>query len=270
MKCILSLITLLTLLFTSCGVQEPTYIGEKKPVKIAVIDTGFSSRAIPAESIIEGKNYLDETLSTEDTYGHGTAVASVILANCSDALLVPLVSNAYDHGKMLQVDNDIFAQIIRDAVDVYECDIINISAGLILDKTTIREAVAYAEEKGALIVSSVGNDYATEGKFMYYPAGYDSVFAVGSVNKEETAISAFSQRGSWVDIYACGEEVTISTLSGNTRTSDGTSYSAAKVSAYAARLIMEAKKHPSPEELRKMLLEQTKELESGERYISEQ
>ena len=266
---ILLLITIFSLLFAACGNKEPAYFEETKPVTIAVIDTGFSSRAIPLENVVEGKNYLDESLSTEDTYGHGTAVASVILEHCPEALLVPLVSNAYEKGKILQVENDTFAQIIREAVDVYGCDIINISAGLILDKPTIREAVAYAEQKGVLVVSSVGNDYATEGKFMYYPAGYDSVFAVGSVDKEETAISAFSQRGSWVDIYACGEEVTISTLSGNTRTSDGTSYSAAKVSAYAARLIMEAKKHPSPEELRKMLLEQTKELESGERYIPE-
>ena len=238
-------------------------------MKIAVIDTGFSSRAISEEDILEGKNYLDETLSTEDTYGHGTAVASVILQNCSDALLIPLVSNAFEHGRILQVENDRFAQIIRDAVDVYGCDIINISAGLILDKDSVYEAIQYAEEMGVLVVASVGNDYQPDRPCKYYPAAYETVLAVGSVDKEGKHISEFSQRGEWVNLYACGEEVTISTLSGNTRVSDGTSYSAAKVTAYAAQIILQAEKHLTPEEIRKNLLEQSKELESGERYIPE-
>ena len=176
----------------------------KEPVIIGIIDTGLSSQAIPADRILEGKNYLDPSLSVEDTYGHGTAVASVILAHLPQAQFVPLVSNAYDRGKIKQVDNDTFAQMIRDAVDVYHCRIINLSVGLILDKTSVREAVEYAEEKGVLVVASAGNDYARDGEFIYYPAAYGTVFSVGSVNKEGTAVSDFSQRGDWVDIYACG------------------------------------------------------------------
>ena len=89
-------ITILSLLCSACGTSPLTESDVKVPVTIAVIDTGFSSAAIPPENIIEGKNYLDDTLSTEDTYGHGTAIASVILDVCPDALLVPLVSNVYD------------------------------------------------------------------------------------------------------------------------------------------------------------------------------
>ena len=263
----LILITILSMFFTACGVKEPERREEQRQVKIAVIDTGFSGRAIPAENVLEGKNYLDETLSTEDTYGHGTAVASVILQNCSDALLVPLVSNVFENGKILQVENDRFAQIIRDAVDVYECDIINISAGLILDKDSVYDAIQYAEEMGVLVVASVGNDYQPDQPCKYYPAAYETVLAVGSVDKEGKQISEFSQRGEWVNLYVCGEDVTISTLSGNTRISEGTSYSAAKVSAYAAQMILQAEKYSTPEEIRKMLLHQTQEMESGENYI---
>ena len=73
---------------------------EKSPVKVAIIDTGISTKAIPSEAILEGK-------------------------------LVPLVSNMYENGKIIQVDNDTLAQIIRDAIDVYDCQIINLSAGLV-------------------------------------------------------------------------------------------------------------------------------------------
>ena len=239
---------------------------EDAPVAIAIVDTGISTCAIPGENIRDGKNYLDPALSTEDTYGHGTAVASVILEVFPEAQLVPLVSNAYDSGKIEQVDNDVFARMIRDAVDVYHCRIINLSVGLILDKPSIREAVAYAEEKGALVVASVGNDYATDGDFKYYPAGYDTVLAVGSVNSDCSAISDFSQRGEWVDVYAVGEDVTIATLSGNTRQSNGTSYSAARVSAHAACLLAQ---NPalSPARLREKLLSSAKTLADGTKYI---
>lgn len=233
---------------------------------IGIIDTGFSTKAIPAENILEGRNYLSPGESTEDTYGHGTAIASIILNLIPDAKLVPLVSNAYEKGKILQVESDIFAQIIVDAVDVYHCDIINISAGLILDKESVREAVAYAEERGVLVVASAGNDYDQNHGAMYYPAGYETVLAVGSVDAEGKEISEFSQRGDWVDIYACGEDVTFSTLSGNTGTADGTSYSAAKITAYAGRLLQEQKRKIPAGELRQLLLEAAEGLGDEIRY----
>jgi len=234
----------------------------RDPIIIAIIDTGISTNAIDSDHILEGKNYLDPSLSTEDTYGHGTAVASVILKELPQAQFVPLVSNAYNKGRIEQVDNNVFAQMIRDAVDVYHCQIINLSVGLILDKQSICEAVAYAEEKGVLVVASAGNDYATDGEFTYYPAAYETVLSVGSVNKKKNEISDFSQRGDWVDIYARGEEITIKTLSGDKRESEGTSYSAAIVTARAARLLQ---KNPNltPAQLREKLLNKAKQLDSG-------
>lgn len=107
-------------------VAEKITISENSPVRIAVIDTGFSTRAIAAEHIAEGKNYLDALVSTEDTYGHGTAVASVILQYAPEVQLVPLISSAYEDGHIRQVDADTLAQILRDAVDIYGCQVINI------------------------------------------------------------------------------------------------------------------------------------------------
>ena len=267
------LITISFLLASCAKHPEPAPTEEAvppAPVVIGVIDTGFSTRAIPSENILEGKNYLAPDASTEDTYGHGTAIASVILDRMPQAQLVPLVSNAFDGGKLLQVDNDTFAAIIREAVEVYHCDILNISAGLVLDKDSVREAVAYAEEKGVLIVASVGNDYVENGSLRYYPAAYETVLAVGSVNPEETSISSFSQRGPWVDLYTCGEKITIHTLSGNTRESDGTSYSAALVTAQAAQLLAQSDTAMTPIQLREQILQRTESLEDGSRYLPQQ
>lgn len=212
---------------------------ELEIVRIAVIDTGFSTEAIPEEKREEGKNYVEPEGSAEDTYGHGTAVASVILSENENVVLIPLVSNVYEKGKIRQVENDTLAQMIRDAVDVYQCSIINISAGLVLDKEAVREAVKYARKQGVLIVASAGNDYDVNGAVKYYPAGYDSVLAVGALTKDGKEVASFSQRGDWVNCYEIGEAVTIKTLSGKTRESDGTSYAAAKITARAAELMQE-------------------------------
>lgn len=227
----------------SCEEQDSrtgeTQSTELEIVRIAVIDTGFSTEAIPEEKREEGKNYVEPEESAEDTYGHGTAVASVILSENENVVLVPLVSNVYEKGKIRQVENDTLAQMIRDAVDVYQCRIINISAGLVLDKDAVRDAVEYAKEQGVLVVASAGNDYDVNGAVKYYPAGYDSVLAVGALTEDGKEVASFSQRGDWVNCYEIGEAVTIKTLSGNTRESDGTSYAAAKITARAAELMQE-------------------------------
>ncbi len=247
--CVVLIVVSILPLVAGCGKKKTD-----TPVRVAVIDTGISTKAIPEKNIAEGKNYVNSEQSTEDTYGHGTAVASIILSNAPDVQLVPLVSNVYEDGKIKQVENDTLAEMIRDAVDIYQCKIINLSAGLILDKTSVRQAVEYAQEKDVLVIASAGNDYAENGAVKYYPAAYTSVLAVGALNADGTDIAAFSQRGEWVDTYAVGENVKIKTLSGNTRISEGTSYSAAKVTAEAA-LEIEKKPEITVDELKELLCE---------------
>lgn len=274
------LLFFLMLLFMSCGTAkkeqaepagETSYAGsetvEIKAVKIetnriAVIDTGFSTKAIPEKNIIAGRNYLDSDASTEDTFGHGTAVASIILQTDPDAKLVPLVDSAYEDGKITQVETDVLAQIIRDAVDVYGCQVINLSAGLQKDEEALQSAVQYAQKCGALIVASAGNDYLEQRGMKYYPAAYEHVFAVGALNADGTAIADLSQRGDWVNGYEIGEQVSFLALSGAEKEGDGTSYAAAKVSAQAAVLW---KEHPeyTAKQIFQTLCDRLKAPESG-------
>ena len=244
---VISVIMIMAFLCQGCRKEKTEAL-----VRVAVIDTGISTNAISKEHIAEGKNYVDTNLSTEDTYGHGTAVASVILKEAKNTQIVPLVSNVFENGKIKQVDNDTLAQMIRDAVDIYHCRIINLSAGLVLDKESVRQAVEYAEKKNVLMIASAGNDYAENGAVRYYPAAYESVLAVGALNQDGTEIAAFSQRGEWVDVYTVGEQVEIKTLSGNTGVGDGTSYSAAKVTGQAV-LEIENDAEITVDELKKIL-----------------
>ena len=249
MKQIAAYIIAVILLFSGCA-------GSKQPevVKVAIIDTGISTKAISKNYILEGHNYLIPEGTTEDTFGHGTAVASVILENASNVKLVPLVSNVYDHGKISFVDNDTYAQMIKDAIDVYDCDMINISAGLVLDKESIRDAIAYAEKKKVLVVASAGNDYAENPNQIYYPAAYDTVVAVGALDAKGKDIAEFSQRGPWIDVFAPGEDIKVATLSGNSKKEDGSSFAAARVTAAAVSYLQ--KEMLSPEKLRTLLIEE--------------
>ena len=53
--------------------------------------------------------------------------------------------------------------------------------------SALREAVAYALAKGAILVSAVGNQNAAAPECVYYPAAYDGVIGVGAADGEQTA-----------------------------------------------------------------------------------
>ena len=101
----------------------------------------------------------------------------------------------------------------------------------------VRQAVAYAEEKGVLVIASAGNDYRENPDRKYYPAAYTTVLSVGALNKDGTAPADFSQQGDWVDLYAPGVDIPVLTLSGAEITDYGTSLAAAHVCGQAVLLL---------------------------------
>lgn len=227
-----------------CG-KEPQVL--QKPqipegVVIALLDTGVSTTAITSDHLLNGYNYVEGSTDTEDHINHGTAVASVILgcesagieATAPEAYVVPLVVMTKIEGEVLRVRTEVLAQAIREAVDVYQADIINISLGIQKDDDVLRAAVEYAADQGVLVVSAVGNG-GRDGK-PYYPASYESVLAVGS-HDEHGQESDFSQSGA--DILAPGEDVWLASRNGVTYGTRGTSYATGFVSAEAANLLLE-------------------------------
>ena len=149
--------------------SQPVFASELptgEDIKIAIIDTGISTKAINSEQLAQGYNYIEENTDTEDKIGHGTAIAGFIagpsptklsgVASC--VTLVPLVYQTKDqNGNIKKGNHEIVAKAIRDAVDVYDCRIINLSVGTTMESTLLRDAVEYAEEKNVVVISSVGN-----------------------------------------------------------------------------------------------------------------
>lgn len=217
------------------------------PVRIAILDSGISTAVIDPESLEGGLNMIKPLSDTEDTIGHGTAVASIIVGSeaagvegiCPQAVLIPLVYCAADYlGRTENADAVMVGEMIREAVDTFHCDIINISSASTTDDSSLREAVEYALNQGVIVITCAGNANLTAPGAIYYPGAYDGVICVGSVNAEGQ-VSDFSQRGDDIDFVAPGEELPAATMDGERTSVTGTSFAAAYVTGIVAGILTE-------------------------------
>ena len=239
----LSLCVVLALLGT---VLVPGAQAAKARIRIAFIDSGISTKHIGAAKVAEGRNYVFPEADTEDRIGHGTATAGLVLGAedqgvsgvCPDAIAVPLVVvDAYPSGAVKNGGPEALCEAIYDAVDLFDCQIINISLCTTENSAELRAAADYAEAQGVVVIAAVGND--GENGQTYYPSAYETVVSVGSA--DGNAAAAFSQRGA--DLLAEGTDLlTATNKNAKTPTTvQGTSYSCALVSGVCARLLA---RHP--------------------------
>lgn len=182
-----------------------------KDVRIGVIDSGVNSMHEDFEgtAFAKGANLLDGSRDVTDNLGHGTMVSGILAAMadnglgvaglCDQAVIVPL--KCFDTGG--ETDGSYIVEAIYEAVDVFDCQVINMSLGMKVHMQSMREAVDYAAEKGVIIVSAVGN---TGNSDLNYPAAYDNVIGTGSVNCYGE-VSDFSQKNKSVFVTAPGEEL---------------------------------------------------------------
>ena len=168
MKKIIIILSLLFVFFTQ--------VAYAACVKIGVIDTGVKEKEgiLDSEKILSGKNYVLENDNADDEVGHGTRVASLIIGTddgeivspCKESFIVPLVYyTKLASGAVLNGGIESICNAIYDAVDVFDCQIINISSGITAEDERLEKAVDYAEEQGVLVVSASGNS----GDAVYYP-----------------------------------------------------------------------------------------------------
>ena len=204
-------------------------------IKVAVIDSGCIVHEDLENNLLEGKNYLTGTNDVTDNNGHGTHVAGIIAAEMNDigivgvapkAKIVPL--KCFDPSQSTYV-NDIL-DAIYDAVDVYDCKIINMSWGIDGDDPFLKNAINYAYSKGAILVAAVGNYSSTK---LCYPAAYENVIGVSSVGKDKNK-SSFAQYNKSVFVCAAGERVRSTYKDGGYQLMQGTSQAAPMISGMAA------------------------------------
>lgn len=222
--------------------------GEK--VKIAVIDSGLYNAAsdFNFDNIYKANDYTATASSDvsfcNDEIGHGTMVTGIIAAAHNTRGVAGIAPNVEiyvfkcfylnESNNQTAKNSDIIAAIY-EAIDTYDVDIINLSAGT-TNKTIFKSAADYCEKKGVLLVSAAGNfgAYADQDKAtaLYYPASYDNVIGVGSI-KADGHRASHSQRNDYVDIMAPGENIYSVRISGYEK-GHGTSFATPQVVAAAA------------------------------------
>ena len=213
-------------------------------VMVAVLDTGVSA----GHEDLVGKVVTQPGCGlggvTNDTNGHGTAVASIIAANTGNSLgLAGLGWNT----KVLAVRvldsegfgfSSVISSGIRCAVD-HGARVVNLSLTAVEHSQAVADAVVYAQSKGAVVLAAAGNEASREPVF---PAALPRVISVAATTQTD-AIAPYSNTGSWVDIAAPGSALLVATPvtqaspNGSYGLITGTSFSVAEVSATIALVL---------------------------------
>ena len=203
--------------------EEVLKTQREKPLVVAVIDTGIYDKhpclknqlwinpnEIPNNGIdddkngfiddINGWNFVDNNNKIQDTHGHGTHVAGIIVAkgppDCEIIGVAPhvkiMVLKYYEEGadSTLNIKNTI--KSILYAVN-NGADIINYSGGGPGANQNERSAIAQAADKGIIFVAALGNEGSKIGeKTKYYPASYNlpNIVFVQSHNEKEERVES--------------------------------------------------------------------------------
>ncbi len=221
-------------------------------VVIAIVDSGIDETHPDLnDKLVAGYDFVEGDNNPHDIYGHGTHVAGTAAAETNNGMgiagvafpasvkIMPVrVLNGDGFGSTANV-----ALGIRWAAD-NGAKVINLSLGRKIDSTTLRNAVNYAWNMGAVLAAAAGND---GGGVKYYPASYPNVMSVAATDYNDKTAS-FSNFNSAVDVSAPGVNVfstfptydfTIGTTYGRSKNYDvgsGTSMSTPHVAGLAALL----------------------------------
>lgn len=210
----------------------------KDKVKIAVLDSGvddgndidlaYSITLVPGEEEMSPL-FMDGT-------GHGNSVAGLIAAKKNKEGITGIAPEAEIYSIRV-LDDENKAPVSRIVEGIYtaireKVNIINMSFGMDKPSEALEKAIQDAHEAGILLVAAAGN---TGDKGVQYPAAFDEVIAVGSVDKEAQVIGS-SSKGEEVEIVAPGELVRSTGVLGDERVDSGTSLAAPQVAAVAAKI----------------------------------
>ncbi|MDH3592825.1 MAG: S8 family serine peptidase, partial [Planctomycetota bacterium] len=217
-------------------------------VVVAVIDTGldhdhplFAGRIAGGgidlldqdEDPQEERNFFDDDDDglVDEQYGHGTFIASQILAVAPDARILPI--------RILNDDGFTTAALLAAGIQYAVnsgAQVINISVSLPRKSNAIAEAISFAHENEVVVIAAAGNGGAAA---VDYPARIGDVFAVSAVDLTNT-FAEFANRGSGLNLVAPGVDligaVPLSLDAAGTARWSGTSFAAPLVAGTAALL----------------------------------
>ena len=195
-------------------------------VIVATVDTGvdpnhpdLAGDLLPPVGMLSAAN-PGCGLSATDDNSHGTHIAGIIAAVANNGFGVAGVASGVKVLPIKALDctgsGDI-SDISRGIV--YAADhgarIVNLSLGSPDDSFTLRDAVRYAQSKGALVIAAAGNcgqggTNCNAVNDIWYPAAYPGVVAVGATNPDDTR-APFSTQASYVALSAPGVRIVSTT-----------------------------------------------------------
>lgn len=202
-------------------------------VTVAVVDSGVeNSPTFGANQV----THVDLVGDDQPFNGHGTAMASLVAGQNWQAAGVAPAAEILDvriADATGTSDTFTLANGITQAADA-GAQIINISLGSYGDSTLVRDAVAYAETGGAVIVAAAGND--ATGNQLSFPAAIPSVISVGGVDAHD-AQAYFSNSGTGLDLVAPAVGIQSAYGKNYIIIGDGTSQATAIVSGVLAQAL---------------------------------
>lgn len=222
---------------------------------IAILDTGWIDHAAFGDKVVRELD-LVEGPREGDYAAHGTAVAGLIgstnpfapgIAPGSDLLAVRVLDGE-GKGDSFTLASGIIAAVDNGA------DIINMSLGGYGNSKVLQEAVAYAGERGVLLVAASGNDGAGS---LTYPAAYTDVIGVTAVDAGGNR-TPFSNFGEGVDVAAPGYQIHALWENDDFVYFDGTSASSPLVAGMASR-VLESGHATSPGDIQFLIRETANE-----------
>lgn len=174
----------------------------------------------------------------DDEHSHGTLVSGVIAANRNNK--IGIAGLAYDSKVITARAFDVFGNGETDDIAraiVYCADngakVINLSFGEATPSSIMHDAIKYASSLGCVIFASSGNN---GWNIPHYPSDYDEVISVGGTDINNKRYFR-SNYGSNLAFMAPGVDILSTTLNGDYKSVNGTSFSAPYAAAAAALLL---------------------------------
>jgi Subtilase family/Ricin-type beta-trefoil lectin domain-like len=203
-------------------------------IKVAVIDSGidlnhpvFTGKLSSSNEYWDfvGKDATPQDEAGGNGYGHGTAVAGIILQVAPRATILPI--------RVLRPDGSAntadVVQAISRAVN-YNANIINLSLGTGGYDQSLMDICAWANSKGVRIIAAAGNNgqlnnMDSPAQFSWSGGTYSMTIGVGSVNANDQR-SSFSSYGDSMYGFAPGENIWSAYPGNKSANFTGTSFAA--------------------------------------------
>ncbi|WP_373999036.1 S8 family serine peptidase [Bdellovibrio bacteriovorus] len=218
---------------------------------MAVIDSGVSLPDSYDAQILPGWDAFDNDTTPEDSDGHGTAVAGIILSLAPKAQIIPL--RAFDQGMgYIAAAIDGFKFAVDHGASIVNCSF-TLSEDILRE---MRESVGRERFNKTLLIWASGNQSS---QLPDFEESWPNVIVVGATNLTSPISRVFySNTGSVVDVLAPagdpGDGLTTWTPQGDYRTFNGTSGAAPVVAALAV-LYKEQNPAASPAAIRRAIVE---------------